>query len=120
MLRVLKKLWHSLTVDLADLDIELELEDMGPRKSLVFDTNKHPLFISPEDINLAIKAELIDAADNLEGRLVYQEGWQFPIDIWGLRNLIAIAHAEPDPDIALMTVVLSHGFQEYKPEDEDD
>jgi len=120
MLEALKKLWAALNIDLSLTDEDIELDEDGFRKALVFDTNHHPLFISPEDINLAIKAELIDAADEQEGKLVYQENWQWPIDIWGLRNLIAIAHQEPNPDIALMSIVLSHGFQEYNPENEDE
>lgn len=89
-------------------------------KVMVYDSNGHAMFLDRGDVQAAIQAELIDAASALEDEvLVYEEGWTWPIDLSGLRGIIAIAHNEPNPDLALLDVVLARGFHEYKPDEDD-
>jgi len=117
MLEILRGLWAIINTP-DDDDKEGRADRNG--KLLLMDPMGHPLFIHPDDLDLAIRAELIDAAAAQEDRLVYEEGWEWPINLWGLRNIIAAAHNEPDPDMALLHIITSSGFQDYKPDEDDE
>lgn len=93
-------------------------KDEDPHIITLYDHRGSPIRVNGHEVAAAINAELIDGASAIDDRLVYQEGWEWPIDLPGLRAIIAMAHAEPDPDIALLNVVLHRGFHEYRPEDE--
>lgn len=75
-----------------------------------------PTLIDEELLALATVAELHDEKSRLHGA---EPQFKWILDAHGMRQVIYIAHQEPDPDLALLAI-LSHTNILLEEEEEDD